>query len=556
MKGSVFFCTCILTAIYSLYAEELVVKTKISSVTVFRDRAQVTRTFTGELSEGEKDLIFDNLPENIESQSVIVNGTGNGELKDIKVRRKEFAGSNDSISSYLNRRKELYQDSILLVEDILKRCSSERQFVENIAAKVTERGAAEQISAPELDKNKWLNMVEFYRNRLESLSSEMRSASKRKQALSDTLALIERRLRDLNRDERSERNQAVVSLTMKKAGKIELDLSYIVYGPSWTPAYEMRVLSDKKVLLMTYKGSLRQSTGEDWKDANVKLSTATPHIGGNQPELTPWYIRIDEPQMDLPVRSKRLSKSAVPAMMNQMMVMDAELEYKKKEITEAAPMVFREAEVESGATAVVFTIPGLNTINSDSEEHTVTIMTTEFPAHFRYSAVPKLSQYAYLKAKVKNTTSFPLLPGSSSIFLDNSFVSRSEMKLVAPEEEFWTFLGVDEAVKIEYKLINRKRRNEGVIAKKDRIVFEYQINVTNNRKSEEEIVIWDQLPISGSEEIKVELIEPKWKENSSSLKKNEHEFLEWYYKLKAGESVKIPFKFAVEFPNGKNISGL
>jgi len=555
MKSFVFICTCILTAICSLYAEEMVVKTKISSVTVFRDRAQVTRTFTGELSEGEKDLIFDNLPENIESQSIIVNGTGNGVLKDIKIRRKEFAGSNDSISNYLNRRKELYQDSILLVEDILKRCSSERQFVENIAAKVTERGAAEQVSAPELDKNKWLNMVEFYRNRLESLSSEMRSASKRKQALSDTLAVIERRLSDLNRNERSERNQAVVSLTMKKAGKIDLELSYIVYGPSWTPAYEMRVLSDKKVLLMTYKGSLRQSTGEDWKNANIKLSTATPHIGGNQPELTPWYIRIDEPYMDLSVR-KRLSKSAAPAMMNQMMTMDAEMEFKREEIKEAAPMVFREAEVESGATAVVFAIPGLNTINSDSEEHTVTIMATEFPAHFRYSAVPKLSQYAYLKAKVKNTTSFPLLPGSSSIFLDNSFVSKSEMKLVAPEEEFWTFLGVDEAVKIEYKLINRMRRNEGVIAKKDRIVFEYQFNVTNNRKSEEEIVIWDQLPISGSEEIKVELIEPKWKENSSSLKKNEHEFLEWYYKLKAGESVKIPFKFAVEFPNGKNISGL
>ncbi len=555
MKSFVFICTCILTAICSLYAEEMVVKTKISSVTVFRDRAQVTRTFTGELSEGEKDLIFDNLPENIESQSIIVNGTGNGVLKDIKIRRKEFAGSNDSISNYLNRRKELYQDSILLVEDILKRCSSERQFVENIAAKVTERGAAEQVSAPELDKNKWLNMVEFYRNRLESLSSEMRSASKRKQALSDTLAVIERRLSDLNRNERSERNQAVVSLTMKKAGKIDLELSYIVYGPSWTPAYEMRVLSDKKVLLMTYKGSLRQSTGEDWKNANIKLSTATPHIGGNQPELTPWYIRIDEPYMDLSVR-KRLSKSAAPAMMNQMMTMDAEMEFKREEIKEAAPMVFREAEVESGATAVVFAIPGLNTINSDSEEHTVTIMATEFPAHFRYSAVPKLSQYAYLKAKVKNTTSFPLLPGSSSIFLDNSFVSKSEMKLVAPEEEFWTFLGVDEAVKIEYKLINRMRRNEGVIAKKDRIVFEYQINVTNNRKSEEEIVIWDQLPISGSEEIKVELIEPKWKENSSSLKKNEHDFLEWYYKLKAGESVKIPFKFAVEFPNGKNISGL
>ena len=80
--------------------------------------------------------------------------------------------------------------------------------------------------------------------------------------------------------------------------------------------------------------------------------------------------------------------------------------------------------------------------------------------------------------------------------------------------------------------------------------------MTNNRKSEEEIVIWDQLPISGSEEIKVELIEPQMERELFFTEKNGMNSLEWYYKLKAGESVKIPFKFAVEFPNGKNISGL
>ncbi|NLG18316.1 MAG: mucoidy inhibitor MuiA family protein [Fibrobacter sp.] len=542
-------------SIISAQASGQVVRNKISSVTVFRDRAQVTRTFSGDLPQGINDLVFDNLPENIESQSVTVNGTGNGILRDIKIRRKELAGNYDSISKYLSARSEFYKDSIIVVENRLKRCNSERQFVENIALKVTERGAAQQVPPPELDNTKWLNMVQFYSGRLENLDKEIQASSKQKQILEDSLHLIARRISDLGRDERSDKNQAVVSFMLEKPGKVNLELSYIIYGPFWKPVYEMRVISDKKLLRMTYKGSLRQSTGEDWKDVRIKLSTATPHISGSQPELSPWHINIYQPRPE-PRRSERLmAKSAAPAMMNQMMFNDSEIEMLKKE-TEEAPLEFEDAQVESGATAVVFAIPGLNTINSDNEEHTVTIVTNEFPAHFRYSSVPKLSQFAYLKAKVKNNTEYSFLPGPANVFLDNSFVAISNMELVTPQEEFWTFLGVDEAVKIEYKLINRLGRNDGVISKKEKFVFNYQISVKNNRKTEEEIVIWDQLPISGSEEIKVELIEPKWKENSSSLKKNEHEYLEWYYKLKAGESVKIPFKFSVEYPEGRTVNGL
>ncbi|HLV31806.1 MAG TPA: DUF4139 domain-containing protein [Chitinispirillaceae bacterium] len=66
----------------------------------------------------------------------------------------------------------------------------------------------------------------------------------------------------------------------------------------------------------------------------------------------------------------------------------------------------------------------------------------------------------------------------------------------------------------------------------------------------------DQLPISGNKEMKVELIEPKFKENSLSLKKNRHEYLEWLLELEPGENVKIPLTFSVEYPSDKVVSGL
>ena len=39
--------------------------------------------------------------------------------------------------------------------------------------------------------------------------------------------------------------------------------------------------------------------------------------------------------------------------------------------------------------------------------------------------------------------------------------------------------------------------------------------------------------------MKVELIEPKFKENSLSLKKNRHEYLEWLLELEPGEMLKF-----------------
>jgi len=56
--------------------------------------------------------------------------------------------------------------------------------------------------------------------------------------------------------------------------------------------------------------------------------------------------------------------------------------------------------------------------------------------------------------------------------------------------------------------------------------------------------------------IKVELIEPGYKEDTETLKKTESDFLKWKIKLKAEEEYVIPVKFHVEYPRDRLIVGL
>jgi len=559
LRVAVFAPAIMVSLITGAGAGERTVQSKVTAVTVFSDRAQVVRTCAETLPAGEHQLVFDNLPAGVERTSLAMDGSGSGLLREVKFRQETAAGNTDSLSLVLEKQKRKFEEAISEADDRIKLRAGEKQFLENISLKVTERGASERAAQPELDTLKWQKMTAFYRNRLETLNREIRESGRVRRDLADSLASVNRKIADLGRDAGAERNQAVVTLFMKDGGRLTLNLSYIVYGPSWTPAYELRMASAKKTLKMTYKGALRQNTGEDWIDAEIKLSTAQPYIGGSQPELSPWHINFYTPQ---PLYRPRLAKSksygraeaSAPAMANMM-----EAEAQTKEEGDFAPppeLAVAEAKVESGALNAVFAIPGKTTVLSDNQEHTVTIMSKELTASFRYSSVPKLSAYAYLKAKANNETDFPLLKGAASVFLDNTFVANSSLDQVAPGQEFWTFLGIDEAVKVEYKRLNRFEKDKGILGKKRKVEFDYLITITNNRKTEEEIVVWDQLPIPGDGDIKVELVEPKWKENTASLKKNEQQYLEWYFTMKSGEKIKIPFKFTVEYPEGKTVTGL
>ena len=75
-------------------------------------------------------------------------------------------------------------------------------------------------------------------------------------------------------------------------------------------------------------------------------------------------------------------------------------------------------------TSTNFEILRPATIESDNNEHKVSICQLEFSPQFEYTAIPKSVAHAFLKVKVTNESSYALLAGDASVFLDNNFLTK------------------------------------------------------------------------------------------------------------------------------------
>jgi uncharacterized protein (TIGR02231 family) len=529
---------------------------RIVSVTVYTDRAQVTRSAKHRLVKGEHALLFDGLPEAIDRNSVQVSGSGNMTLKNIAFAQEHFAEAADQGRKALLERKQRLEDTLAEADSRVARASGEKGFLESIAKRLT--GMTQNSAPADLDPDRWMKMVEFYRSKQDSIDKEMRDTQLGKRKAQDELEKVDAEIESLGDAEDKTRNQVEVVVEAGQEGEVTLNLSYIVHGPSWRPLYDLRVLSDRKKLSITYNAMVTQASGEDWTDIGLMLSTARPQVGGEEPQMNPWRIDIARPlpppapprAAGAPMMSRKMRAADDAAMVAE----DRREEYELA--VEPPAMLVPETTVEAGATSAVFSVAGRTNIPDDNSPHRVTVMLQELDAQFHYATTPRLAPFAYLKAKVTNTTDYPFLPGETNIFLDSSFVASASLKLVAPTEEFWTFLGVDEGIKVEHKFLKKYQKEEGILSKRTKFIYDYQIKVTNNKKTEEQITVRDQLPISGHQDIGVELMENKANKGTVSPRKNELSLLEWTLSLKPGEKAGIPFSFSVEWPRGERVVGL
>ena len=72
----------------------------------------------------------------------------------------------------------------------------------------------------------------------------------------------------------------------------------------------------------------------------------------------------------------------------------------------------------------MYEISRRSSIPADNVGHKVSVAIIDLLPAFEYECVPKKSQHAFLKAKVKNTSAYALLAGPTNIFLDNNFIAK------------------------------------------------------------------------------------------------------------------------------------
>jgi hypothetical protein len=535
----------------------------ITQVTVYADRAEVVRTFKGRLEAGEQTLVFDRLPGATRLDQLRVEGRGAFTLVDIRpetIQTKEVANAQVRALQDALKAQDLRQQALNQTE---ARLTFQKSALDKMLARLTTAG--KESANPEMDPLKWAAFLDFQDKQLAEVDRQLLALQTDREAVRAEVDRLNRELGALRGNERRSRLLAKVNLDVRQAGEVEVNLSYLVRGPSWSPSYDMRADTKAKTLEVTYRAEVRQATGEDWQGVSLRLSTAQPGLAGREPKMDPWFLtKAEAVAFAGTVTGGRVGNGWADnrfQMFNEVQVTGNSMTISGVAgggtLKRMEAMDERRASVQAGGTAATFVIDRKSDILADNKPAQVTVMRESFPAYFRHTCVPKLSPFVYLKTKAVNKTGFTFLPGPTAVFLDGAFVAQANLDLVPSGQDFWTYLGVDQGVSVERKVLARREETTGVFGKKTlRTVFDQVFKLKNGKATDIELVLWDQVPASNHEDIKVVFEEPRYEKDTDDLKLNESKFLEWRLPLKAGAKQDLPFRFAVERPEDIQVVGL
>ena len=524
---------------------------KVHTVTVYGDRAEVIRHLTATIEAGDHTLTFENLPGATDLSSVRVDGKGAFTLIDIRGERIQTKEVADERVLKLTKELEALRAQLNDLTLADNRITQRKAALEKVLGRLTSVG--KESANAEMDPSKWAAYLQYHVDTLAKLDQEILANGVSRNSLTLDLDRVQRELNELNAQRFKFRNVARVRIEAKQAGPIELDLAYVVRGPSWNPLYDIRADTKAKTVQVNYHAEVRQSTGEDWKGVALKLSTAQPNLGGREPQMSPWFIHRFVPPpvvvtggVVLESASKLERADRGSSERNRFSALSA-----SAPASASAAMDFSYARVNTGGTAATFSIPRAYDVPSDNKPAKVAIASESFPSEFRHTCVPKLSPHVYLKAKAINKSDFPFIAGPTAVFLDGAFVANANLDLVAPGQEFWTYLGADQSVKVDLKDLGKVEELSGIFGKKTaRTVVSKVFKVTNGKATDVQLSIRDQVPSSNHEEIKVVYEEPKYEKDTDGFKVDQSKFVEWNLTLKPSTKQDVPFRFAIERPDG------
>ncbi|MDD2688935.1 MAG: mucoidy inhibitor MuiA family protein [Candidatus Omnitrophica bacterium] len=539
-----------------VFSAEIMADSKITQVSVYPDSSLITRTVSLKLSPGEYQVIFANIIPEVDENSLRVSAVPAEGTKILGgVVKKEFLKEEASEKvKQLQEEIQKLQDEKRKLEDTKRVLTQEKEYLDSVRlfanGQIPKDLVTKMPQAKDLDETlKFLGtrLKENYNNVLDA-EINIRDIEKKIIMTSRELAQVSGHMQKLKR-------LIQVDLEVLRPANFDLNVSYLVRGASWYPIYDARANFEKNEVELISYGIVRQTTGEDWNDVDIFLSTAKPAIGGRMPYVNPWILRPYQPQE----RKKRDHK--MMRELSQTMAFKDEASAEMNEVRGSLALTERPepySQVEEKGIAVVYKLAKKADIKADGSEHKLPISTQVLPAKFEYSTYPRVIVHAYLGSRVSNAPNLQLLAGRVNVFLNGDFVGTSGIDNVGPGEEFDLYLGADENVKVKREQIEKKVDETliaGIPSSTKRISFKYKLTVENYKSKKIGVKLFEAMPVSEDDRIKVKItsvsLEPKekdWEDRKGIWR--------WELDLEPKAKSEIIYSFVIEHPREMAIEGL
>ncbi|PIQ83552.1 MAG: hypothetical protein COV75_06955, partial [Candidatus Omnitrophica bacterium CG11_big_fil_rev_8_21_14_0_20_63_9] len=247
---------------------------QIVSVTVFPDRAGVTRRATVTLSTGSHVIRIAPLPAGLDPNALSATGSGEAAvtLYGVRLATLQLEGAQDPKVSALEDESRAVRRKQQTVSHVKQVLEQERKYLASIQAASSEQIGKDLVTKSPSAADAASLLVFLDESLLKNYQREQ-EADVELEALSQQLDRLRRELAGLAQNRARQQSAMLVDVEASKAGRFTLDVSYRVPGATWQPAYEARAQTGEDRVALGFSGLVRQQTGEDWRDVRLTLST-------------------------------------------------------------------------------------------------------------------------------------------------------------------------------------------------------------------------------------------------------------------------------------------
>lgn len=532
----------LLGASLCLNAQTPVVTTAdLQSVTVYSRGVEMNHAARARLSAGSTEVVINNVANALDERSIQIGSSAGLTIMSVSFATN-YLKEEDKSPAYLQVEAQLKAG-----QNLLGHIRNRKQSEESTLALLDENrkigGSETGVTVAELVK-----MADFYKSRQLELRNNLITIAEEEAEQQKKVARLSKQLQELANDRSGTSGQLVLQVMAAQAGEQDFHISYISPNAGWTAFYDLRAERINDPLKILYKANVVQSTGIDWKKVKLTLSTGNPSQSGTAPVLSAWFLRYAQRDMQ--------QKQASIRYQNRLQSMEARPAAELSEIvTGAAPGIqvsdmgeyLSQSENQLSAT---FDISLPYDIATNGRPHSVSLKEYSLPAQYKYYAVPRLEQDAFLMAEIVDYEQLNLMPGEANVIFENMYVGKSFIDPGATTDTLNLSMGRDKKITVKREQVVEETGSRFIGGSKKQ-TFTYEIRIRNGKKEKISLLLKDQYPIATDKDMEVELLQS----DGADINK-ETGVLTWKLAIAPGETKKIRISYSVKYPKDKLIGNL
>lgn len=519
--------------------------------------AELNHSVKTNIKKGQQEIIVGNISATADENTIQIAAPENVVLLSYKM---EINNNNIKPVNPLIKKME---DSIKTFQ---KQISSQTQDYQLQEEQLTKTSKILDVYTANSGKNinttEILKLIDYYNAKIQYYNNNMYAIKQKSNDLQERITEIQIRITELRKKDYLVTIKPTAFLKLqviaKEAQEANFAISYYTPTAGWVPTYDMRVKTLDNSFKLVYKASISQTTGIDWHQTKLMLSTNNPNLGTNIPVLNAWNLQLYVPQIYDNMRKAKNANKAynrVQGMGSEVVVSEDNMTYKKS-YAEASPATVETSDISNYTNLnesqlfTSFEIDLPYDIPSDGLNYSVAIKEEKIKATYKHYAIPKLDKDAFLLAEINDWESLDLLPGEANIIMDNVYLGKSFVDPISTLDTLNFSLGRDRRVSTKRMLVKEFSKTRFIGSNKIE-TFTYEITVKNNKKEVVNMILKDQYPISRIKEVEIKLDELSEAEINEELG-----ILNWKISLQPGEQKKYRFSYTVKYPKDKKIINL